>query len=196
MVAIRKIADEYLTAAAGPTSHSPPPIDVAAMMAPGPMILKRLRALNGGGAGRSATSQRGALRGWMAKDRRSSRGTPGSACADDITARSSPRRCEEGWVTVRSLFNRRERRGRRDPLRSFVYHRGSRGRRDLCAEHVCFDSLVRGRGRRPRAGVGAEDEKARPPTRARAPMRTLGSSALCGLSCGISLDHRHNRPST
>ena len=59
MVAMRKIADEYLTAAAGPTSHSPPPIDVAAMMAPGPMILKRLRALNGGGAGRSATSQRG-----------------------------------------------------------------------------------------------------------------------------------------
>ena len=60
-VAIRKIDDEYLTAAAGPTSHSPPPIEVAAMIAPGPMTLKRFRALNGGGAGRSATSQRGKL---------------------------------------------------------------------------------------------------------------------------------------
>ncbi len=57
--AMRKIDDEYLTAAAGPTSHSPPPIEVAAMMAPGPMILKRLRMPNGGGAGRSASSQRG-----------------------------------------------------------------------------------------------------------------------------------------
>ena len=59
MVAIRKIAEEYLTAAAGPTSHSPPPIDVAAITAPGPITLSRLRALKGSGAGRSATSQRG-----------------------------------------------------------------------------------------------------------------------------------------
>ncbi len=59
IVAMRKIADEYFTAAAGPTSHSPPPIDVAAMIAPGPMTLKRLRAENGGGAGKSATAQRG-----------------------------------------------------------------------------------------------------------------------------------------
>ena len=58
-VAIRKIADEYLTAAAGPTSHSPPPIDVAAMIAPGPMTRNMLRTVNGGGAGRSATAQRG-----------------------------------------------------------------------------------------------------------------------------------------
>jgi hypothetical protein len=58
-VAMRKIADEYLTAAAGPTSHSPPPIDVAAMIAPGPITLNMLRSANGGGAGRSATSQRG-----------------------------------------------------------------------------------------------------------------------------------------
>src|SRR4029453_11104271 len=57
--AIRNIAEEYLTAAAGPTSHSPPPIDVAAMTAPGPMILKRFRAPNGGGAGRSETSHGG-----------------------------------------------------------------------------------------------------------------------------------------
>ena len=35
--------DEYLTAAAGPTSHSPPPIEVAAMIAPGPITLSRLR---------------------------------------------------------------------------------------------------------------------------------------------------------
>ena len=59
IVAMRKMADEYFTAAAGPTSHSPPPIDVAAMMAPGPMTLNRLRLENGGGAGKSATSQRG-----------------------------------------------------------------------------------------------------------------------------------------
>ena len=58
-VAIRKIDDEYFTAAAGPTSHSPPPIEVAAMTAPGPITLSRLRVLNGSGAGRSATSQRG-----------------------------------------------------------------------------------------------------------------------------------------
>lgn len=54
-VAIRKIAEEYLTAAAGPTSHSPPPIDVAAMIAPGPMTCRMLRKPKGGGAGRSAT---------------------------------------------------------------------------------------------------------------------------------------------
>src|SRR5262245_52929065 len=59
MVAMRKIEVEYLTAAAGPTSHSPPPIDVAAMIAPGPMTLNRFRALNGGGATRSAVSQHG-----------------------------------------------------------------------------------------------------------------------------------------
>jgi hypothetical protein len=55
MVAMRKMADEYLTAAAGPTSHSPPPIDVAAMMAPGPITASMFRMLNGGGAGSSAT---------------------------------------------------------------------------------------------------------------------------------------------
>ena len=58
-VAMRKIADEYLTAAAGPTSHSPPPIEVAAMMAPGPITANMLRRPNGGGAGSSATSQGG-----------------------------------------------------------------------------------------------------------------------------------------
>ena len=61
--AIRKIEDEYLTAAAGPTSHSPPPIDVAAMIAPGPITFNMLRKPNGGGAGRSLTSH-GARRPW------------------------------------------------------------------------------------------------------------------------------------
>src|SRR5262245_21921550 len=61
--AIRKIDDEYLTAAAGPTSHSPPPIDVAAMIAPGPITFSRLRSPNGGGAGRSSTSH-GESRPW------------------------------------------------------------------------------------------------------------------------------------
>src|SRR5688572_28597424 len=53
------MAEEYLTAAAGPTSHSPPPIDVAAMIAPGPITAIMLRNVNTGGAGRSATSQGG-----------------------------------------------------------------------------------------------------------------------------------------
>src|SRR5687767_3894384 len=57
VVAIRKIALEYLTAAAGPTSHSPPPMEVAANTAPGPMTLNRLRNPNGGGAGYSSTVQ-------------------------------------------------------------------------------------------------------------------------------------------
>src|SRR5688572_1304928 len=56
---MRKIADEYLTAAAGPTSHSPPPIEVAAMIAPGPMTENMFRKLKGGGAGRSLTSHGG-----------------------------------------------------------------------------------------------------------------------------------------
>src|SRR5439155_27266206 len=58
-VAMRKIEVEYLTAAAGPTSHSPPPMDVAAMTAPGPITLSRLRRPKGGGAGSSSTSQEG-----------------------------------------------------------------------------------------------------------------------------------------
>src|SRR5262245_700624 len=58
-VAMRKIAVEYFTAAAGPTSHSPPPIDVAAITAPGPITFIRFRRPKGGGAGRSVTSQGG-----------------------------------------------------------------------------------------------------------------------------------------
>jgi hypothetical protein len=54
-VAIRKIDDEYFTAAAGPMSHSPPPIDAAAMIAPGPMTRAAERTENGGAAGRSRT---------------------------------------------------------------------------------------------------------------------------------------------
>ena len=56
---IKKIDDEYLTAAAGPTSHSPPPIDVAAITAPGPMTRIMFRRLNGGGAVSSETSHAG-----------------------------------------------------------------------------------------------------------------------------------------
>src|SRR5215217_5469412 len=57
--AMRKMSEEYLTAAAGPTSHSPPPIEVAAITAPGPITFSRFRPLNGSGAGRSSTLQRG-----------------------------------------------------------------------------------------------------------------------------------------
>src|SRR5690606_9469605 len=49
----------YFTAAAGPTSHSPPPIEVAAMIAPGPITRSMLPKLNGGGAGSSAVSHGG-----------------------------------------------------------------------------------------------------------------------------------------
>jgi hypothetical protein len=49
----------YCTLAAGPTSHSPPPIAVARRMAPGPITRKALAAVNGGGSGRSATLQGG-----------------------------------------------------------------------------------------------------------------------------------------
>src|SRR5512137_1347071 len=49
----------YLTAVAGPTSHSPPPIYVAASTAPGPITFMSPRSPNGGGAGRSAVPQGG-----------------------------------------------------------------------------------------------------------------------------------------
>src|SRR6185369_14831725 len=58
-VTSRKMDDEYLTATAGPTSHSPPPIDVAAITAPGPITRNKLRSPNGGGAGSSSTSHGG-----------------------------------------------------------------------------------------------------------------------------------------
>jgi hypothetical protein len=58
-VAMRKMSVPYLTAVAGPTSHSPPPIDVAAMTAPGPMTFIALRSPKGSGAGSSAMSQAG-----------------------------------------------------------------------------------------------------------------------------------------
>src|SRR6185503_13079818 len=58
-VAMRKMSVPYLTAVAGPTSHSPPPIEVAAMTAPGPMTFIALRTLKGRGAGSSAMSHAG-----------------------------------------------------------------------------------------------------------------------------------------
>ena len=59
IVAMPMIVAPYFTAAAGPTSHSPPPIAVASRIAPGPMTRSTLRAVNGGGAGRSAVDQAG-----------------------------------------------------------------------------------------------------------------------------------------
>src|SRR4029450_1755897 len=88
-VAMRKMSVPYLTAAAGPTSHSPPPIDVAAMTAPAPMILKRFRAPNGGGARRSERAPR-----------------HGRARADDLEEVSRPewrRRRQVGDVPRRQL---------------------------------------------------------------------------------------------
>jgi hypothetical protein len=58
-VAMRKMSVPYFTAVAGPTSHSPPPIEVAAMTAPGPITFMALRMLKGRGAGSSAMSQAG-----------------------------------------------------------------------------------------------------------------------------------------
>ncbi len=72
---MRKMADEYLTAAAGPTSHSPPPIDVAAMMAPGPITANMFRRPKGGGAGSSATFQGGSSP-WLEGRRCGSRAGP------------------------------------------------------------------------------------------------------------------------
>ena len=108
IVAIRKIDDEYLTAAAGPTSHSPPPIDVAAMIAPGPddpeevaRVERRRRRQVGD------VSNGEARRGWRAGILFRPEGEPRSwACADDITARRRLRRCVEArcrrWLLPRS----------------------------------------------------------------------------------------------
>ena len=47
------------TATAGPTSHSPPPIDAASRIAPGPIVRSALRNERGSGSGRSARPQAG-----------------------------------------------------------------------------------------------------------------------------------------
>src|SRR6186997_2763620 len=59
IVAMPMMLVPYLTAAAGPTSHSPPPIAVASRIAPGPITRSTWRTVNGGGAGRSAVDQAG-----------------------------------------------------------------------------------------------------------------------------------------
>src|SRR6266508_4013799 len=41
---------------AGPTSHSPPPIEVASRMTPGPIVRRRFRRLYDNGSGRSCCS--------------------------------------------------------------------------------------------------------------------------------------------
>src|SRR5690349_13918802 len=60
-VAIQRTPGPCLVTVAGPLSHSPPPMDAASMIAPGPMILNALRTENGNGSGSSATSQGGNL---------------------------------------------------------------------------------------------------------------------------------------
>src|SRR4051812_41901174 len=43
----------------GPMIHSPPPIDAASKIAPGPMVFRALPNENGSGSGRSAVSHAG-----------------------------------------------------------------------------------------------------------------------------------------
>ena len=97
-VTMRKIDAVYLTAAAGPTSHSPPPMEVAAMTAPGPMTLSMFRKPKAGGTGRSVTSQGGSSpqsRGRVAP-------SPKRVSLTGLRPRSSP----GSGNTRRSLSNR------------------------------------------------------------------------------------------
>jgi len=59
MVAIPMMLVPYFTPAAGPTSHSPPPIAVARRIAPGPITRLTFDGVKGGGVGRSATPHGG-----------------------------------------------------------------------------------------------------------------------------------------
>jgi hypothetical protein len=79
IVAMPMIVAPYFTAAAGPTSHSPPPMAVASRIAPGPMTRSTLRDVNGGGAGRSAVDQGG---------RPPARDVPGESWLDMGTGRA------------------------------------------------------------------------------------------------------------
>ena len=49
----------YLTTVVGPTSHSPPPMEVPKRMAPGPITLKMFSTSQAGAGGKSASSQAG-----------------------------------------------------------------------------------------------------------------------------------------
>ena len=53
-VATHKLLGPYFTATIGPTIHSPPPIEAASRMAPGPIVRRTLASENGSGAGSSA----------------------------------------------------------------------------------------------------------------------------------------------
>src|SRR5262245_327305 len=55
-VAIHNTPGPCLMTVAGPTSHSPPPIDAANKIAPGPITRNVFRRENGNGSGSSATS--------------------------------------------------------------------------------------------------------------------------------------------
>ena len=53
-VATHRMLGPYLTATIGPTIHSPPPIEAASKIAPGPIVRSTLPNENGSGAGSSA----------------------------------------------------------------------------------------------------------------------------------------------
>src|SRR5882724_231319 len=65
-VAIQKTDVPNCTPIAGPTSHSPPPIDVASRIAPGPIVLNIFFAEKGRGSGSSSLPQGGRLPGLTA----------------------------------------------------------------------------------------------------------------------------------
>ena len=61
MVTTQNTERPYCTPTAGPTSHSPPPVEATSRITPGPMTRKRLPPENGGGSGKSSCPQRGRL---------------------------------------------------------------------------------------------------------------------------------------
>ena len=97
-VTMRKIDAVYLTAAAGPTSHSPPPMEVAAMTAPGPMTLSMFRKPKGGGAGRSVD--------FPGAEARRSPGQGGSVAETGVAHRPQAESSPGSGNTRRSLSNR------------------------------------------------------------------------------------------
>src|SRR5439155_10408512 len=78
-VAIHNTPGPYWTTVAGPISHSPPPMDAASMMAPGPITRNVFRTENGNGSGSSATSHLGSV----PEGYDSSAECPGIALADE-----------------------------------------------------------------------------------------------------------------
>lgn len=58
-VATQRMPVPYLTASSGPTIHSPPPIEPARRIAPGPIVRRTFRPVSGSGSGNSPVSQSG-----------------------------------------------------------------------------------------------------------------------------------------